>query len=54
MKRLAALIIMLLFLSSAVSVSAYDVSSKVSVTISPNSELLSAIIWLLEETIPSS
>ncbi|ACJ16086.1 hypothetical protein TON_0599 [Thermococcus onnurineus NA1] len=46
MKRLAALIIMLLFLSSAVPVSAYNVSSKVSVTISPNSELLSVVYYL--------
>ncbi|MCD6372346.1 MAG: DUF4932 domain-containing protein [Thermococcus sp.] len=46
MKRSAALIIVLMFLSSAIPTGAYDADSRVSVTISPNSELLSVVYYL--------
>ncbi|GAB6101932.1 CGP-CTERM sorting domain-containing protein [Thermococcus atlanticus] len=46
MKRLVALIILLLFISSAVPAGAYDISPKVSVEISPNSELFSVVYYL--------
>lgn len=46
MRRLVALIILLLFISSAVPAGAYDISPKVTVEISPNSELLSVVYYL--------
>lgn len=46
MKKLTALIIVLLFLSSAAPAGAYDFSPRVLVTISPNTELLSVVYYL--------